>query len=102
MFHREKTSSIYLLQVSGDENVGKTDFHFFFLNYGILCLKRVLTLKCKEIFFSFKISLSISLRESVGMGGLFWRNVSYVRAWLFKSKFAYLNQTVRLACQPFV
>jgi len=74
MFHREKISSIYLLQVSGDENVGKKNCLFF--HCGIMCLKLILTLKWKEM--SFKISLSIPLRECVGIGGLFWWNVSYV------------------------
>ena len=27
--HREKTPSLYLFQVSGDENVGKRDCYFF-------------------------------------------------------------------------
>ena len=41
-----------------------------------MCLKKIFPLKWKE--FSFKISLSISLRWSVGIGGLFRWNVSYV------------------------
>ena len=61
--HREKTPSLYLFQVSGDENVGKKDCHFFG-HCGILCLKIILTLKWKG-FFLIKISLSISLRELV-------------------------------------
>ena len=49
--HREKTPSLYLFQVSGDENVGKRDCYFFG-HYGILCLKIILTLKWKEISFN--------------------------------------------------
>ena len=49
--HREKTPSLYLFQVSGDENVGKKDCHVFG-HCGILCLKIILTLQWKEISFN--------------------------------------------------
>ena len=60
----------------GHENVGKRYCHFC-AHCGTVCLKKNFSpLKWKE--FSFKISLSISLRWSVGIRGLFRWNVSYV------------------------
>ena len=48
-----------------------------FVPIGVPCVRRkFFPLKWKE--FPFKISLSISLRWSVGIGGLFRWNVSYV------------------------
>ena len=52
------------------ENVGKSYCHFC-AHWGTVCLKKIFPLK-------WKISLSISLRWSVGMGGLFRWNLSYV------------------------
>jgi len=54
--------------VSGDETSVKESALFF--HCGILCLKLIWTLKWKEVCF--KISLSISLRESVGIGFFFF------------------------------
>ena len=65
MFHREKTSSIFLSEWAAMKTFVKETALFF--HCGILCLKSIWTLKWKEI--SFKISLSISLRKTSSFPG---------------------------------
>ena len=63
MFHREKTSSIHLFQVSGFEwlplmisvstaamKIGKRDCHFC-THYGTVCLKIIFSVKMERVFF---------------------------------------------------